>query len=184
MKRYSSLVLFIMIGLFLMLVSGCSKNTSPTQVVEQIKFGKYKVSPPSGYWYFPRSFPKKFTKDDDSFLLTFFEKKELISNSESAKDGIFINLIVSNNKYKSKSDYYDEMSKYGAKYSNLPEDGKNSNDKDWTCKQVIHGLYGIECFSQNKEHFIIIGMFGERKKVNKEVHLLYDMLESFEEGPD
>ena len=65
--------------LICLLIFGCTNNSAPIEVKDKLHFGKYSVSPPKGYWYFPRKFPDKFSTSKDFFLITFWEKLLLIA---------------------------------------------------------------------------------------------------------
>lgn len=177
------LVAVLLLGL---LIFGCSEKNSPknapVQVNGVLKIGQYTISPPINYWYFPREYTPKQETAKNGFLLTFFEKKEAIINKDPNKMDFFINFGLYENKYKNSDEYYSSAKAAGRIYKDLPNEvGVLLTNKNWSCKQTVEGLYGIECISL-RSNLVAIGACGyEEKKVLSHISLLQKMLESFKD---
>ena len=93
--------------IFCILIIGCSSKSvpMPMQVYGALRFGPYIISPPMGYWYFQKKYPKSFKPPPfktikDYFLVSFFEnKKDMLSHK--IENGVVIDFSVSKNIYKS-----------------------------------------------------------------------------------
>lgn len=92
----------------------------------------------------------------------------------------FINFGLFENKYKNSEEYYSSTKTAGIIHKDLPKEvGALLTNKNWSCKQTVEGLYGIECITLGTE-LVIIGAYGyEEKKVLSHISLLQKMLESF-----
>ena len=164
-------------------VVGCSRNSSPVQVISPIEFGGYQISPPYGYWYFPRKISSDFRKSDFLVLLTFWpNKKDVTYRNRQYAPGeqvIFLNFVIAENKYGSFEAYYAAAKKAGVTYLDLsPEQKILQMIPDWSCKQSNEGIYGIECISL-RDDLLTIGVHGDDKnQVLMKIPLLKRMIES------
>jgi hypothetical protein len=164
----------------IILLAGCS-NDGPIKVKNEIKFGPYAISPPIGYWYFPRKFPVNIKSSEELFLLTFYKNKKATENRNPEHFGLFFNLGVTQNNYENIGDYYSEAKKSEVPYNDLPDEANDLLDfKEWSCKQYSISIgYGIECISLRK-HLVTIAEIGEDKKiVIDNIPILKRMLRSF-----
>ncbi len=170
-------IIMLLISLF---VCGCSDKHSPVQVSGELEIGHYMISPPKGYWYFPRKYLGKFKASNDIFLITFWKDKEAATRKDPDKMGAFFNFGVSENKFNNFDNYYNNASDSGIKYNNLPSETSILNTIDnWSCKQSDQGVYGIECISL-RDNLITIGVYGNDKGlVFSKIPLLQKVLESF-----
>ncbi|MCL5238691.1 MAG: hypothetical protein M1353_12780 [Nitrospirae bacterium] len=155
------LAYFFLLSLF---VFNCTGKPAPVQVNGELTFGQYIISPPKGYWYFPRKFPAKLRTSNDIFLVTFWEDKESVSRKVVPnKTGVFFNFAVSANTYKNFEAYYDAARTLGITYGELPNEAEMLRTMtNWNCKQTGQGVYGIECISL-RDHIVIIGAYGNNK---------------------
>lgn len=173
---------YLYLFLATILIIGCSgKECSPNQVTGEVIFGKYIVSPPMNYWYYPRDFPSTLNNSDDIFILTFHEHKKALTAKYPDKTGVIFTIAIAKNKYSSANDYYDESGKV-VEYSELPGNDKISSiPNNWSCKTVVSGMHGIECIYLG-EYLVTIGEFGyENYIISENFHLLHKMLLSFKE---
>jgi hypothetical protein len=172
------LVCFFLLSLF---VFGCTGKPEPMQVQGELKFGPYVISPPNGYWYFPRKYPNMFKSSKDYFVVTFWENKEDTSKKSYPKKsiGVCFNFFVAANKYKNIDDYYNDARKFGVTYKRLPNEAEVLKSMaNWSCKQTGQGMYGIECISL-RDNFIAICEYGDDKNksaVLSKIQLLQKML--------
>lgn len=168
--------------LIVMLMSGCSSAAehSLIQINREVEVGPYVVSPPKGYWYFPREYSNNFKNSEDIFLLTFWENKEGVLKKDPTLAGIFFNLGIAENKYNNFDEYYNEARKWNIKYDKLPEKASLLLTlKNWSCKQNVTSVYGIECIALGN-NLITIGGFGSEKDlVLNKISLFKNMIESF-----
>lgn len=129
---------------------GCSSQPNqPIQVTDSLTVGHYKFSPPKGYWYFPKKFPKKISKPDDLFLITFWEDKNTTENIMLQKSAtVFYNFAVSPSEYKDFRTYYEEAKAHGITYEPLPMEAVAlENITNWSCKYLFRSFYSIECIT-------------------------------------
>lgn len=174
------LAYYFLLSLF---VFSCTGEPTPVQVNGDLKSGRYIISPPKGYWYFPMKFPPILRTPKDIFLLTFWEDKEVASRKGVLnKTSVFFNFAVSANTYKNFEAYYDAARTLGITYTELPNEAEMLKTiTNWSCKQIGQGVYGIECISL-REHIITIGAYGDDKgAVLSKITLLQKMVESFSE---
>jgi hypothetical protein len=176
------LVYVMLLGLF---IFGCSEKNAPVQVKGELKIGQYIISPPINYWHFPREYPPKHKSEKNGYILTFYKDKETINaiaNKDTNKLDYFINFGIFENKYKNNEEYYSSAKAAGRIHKDLPNEvGVLLTNKNWSCKQTVEGLYGIECISLGS-NIVTIGAYGyEEKKVLSHISLLQKMLESFKD---
>jgi hypothetical protein len=160
--------------LICLLIFGCTNKSEPIEVKDKLHFGNYSVSPPKGYWYFPKKFSDKFSTSKDFFLITFWEDKAIASKVSALRKTtshrldpdsmkVFFNFGVTVNKYKKFDEYYNTAQSFGIKYDELPsEAGMLKSLTNWSCKQNTQGYYCIECISLGK-NLITVGVYGYRK---------------------
>jgi hypothetical protein len=180
---YKTLQLFCVPLFCIFIVGSCSSKPAPVQVHGALKFGPYTISPPVGYWYFPRKYPRSFKlpfkTSKDFFLVTFFENKDVISHK--TRSGVFMNFGVYKNIYKSFDAYYrDAAEKNGSlfRYEELPKEAQVlKNIPSWNCKQTNWGAYGLQCLTLDK-HIVIIGIFGDKNQVLSKIPELKRMVDS------
>jgi len=173
MKKYL-FIIFVLI-----LTSSCS-NDEPSLVQGSISFGTYEVSPPMGYWYYPRSYPKEFT-DSDFFLLTFFKSKK--RNVERDIRETSFNVGVSLNNYTDFSQYYDQAKMHNAEYGVLPTKINRMLDfNGWSCMdQNTDGFFTVSCVSLRKELITISASGKSVNSVLKDIELFKTLITTFKE---
>jgi hypothetical protein len=176
--------------LICLLIFGCTNNSAPIEVKDKLHFGKYSVSPPKGYWYFPRKFPDKFSTSKDFFLITFWEDKAMASKvsamrktSSHSLDSlkVFFNFGVTVNSYKKFDEYYNTAQSLGIRYDELPSEANMlKSEANWSCKQTIPSLYVIECISLG-ENLVTISVNGNSKAdVLTKIPIFKQMIDSIE----
>lgn len=165
-----------------LLILNCTYESTPVEVKERQIFGNYIISPPRGYWYFPRKYPDKFNTAKDLFLITFWVNK-VAASRKAATDNVrvFFNFAVSMDRYKNFDAYYKTAESSGIKYDALPsEAGMLKSMTNWSCKQTIQSFYGIECISLD-ENLVTIGVYGISKaEVLTKIPTLKQMIDSVE----
>ncbi len=151
-----------------------SLEAAVTQVKSNIKFGPYIISPPKGYWYYPKKFTQGVHKNTDFFLLTFCPNKNYFLTPPIP---MFINFSVTKKTFKNYSEYYKNSRKYGAYYSNLPEHiNSHLEVPEWSCKMLNHGYKGVECIAIN-EYLITVALIGKNiDEIEKNIPTLKSML--------
>jgi hypothetical protein len=176
------MIKLVFVLLFGLLILGCTKKNTPVQVNGVLKIGQYIISPPIGYWYFPKKHPLKHKMAKKDFLLTFCKDKESISKKDPTKIDCLINFGLFENKYKNYEDYYNNAKVAGISYDKLPDEADIlKSNTNWSCMQTLQGPYAIECVSLRKD-LVIISAFGfEKEKVLSHISLLQKMLESFKD---
>ncbi len=182
----------IYLFLICLLILGCTNKSAPIEVKDKLHFGNYSVSPPKGYWYFPRKLPDKFSTSKDFFLITFWEDKATASmvsalrktpshrfDPDSMK--VFFNFGVTINNYKKFDEYYNTAQSFGIKYDELPSEADIlKSEANWNCKQNTRSYYGIECIALGK-NLIIVGVYGYRKaNVLTKIPIFKQMIDSIE----
>ncbi|HUN53957.1 MAG TPA: hypothetical protein VMU29_02245 [Smithella sp.] len=170
-------VYFILICL---LIVSCTHKNTPVEVKDKLNFGIYTISPPKGYWYYPRKFLDKYKSSKDFSVITYWENKDdaLKETYPKKKIGVFFNFFVTANTYKKIEDYYKAARGAGVTYSELPREAETLKTMaNWSCKQTYHGIYGIECISLT-DNAISIGIYGSNKNaVLSKLQLLHTMLD-------
>jgi len=149
-----------------------------------LNFGHYIISPPKGYWYFPRKFPSELKTPKDIFLITFWEDREAASRKPPPNNiGVFFNFLVSANTYKNWEAYYEAARGLGIIYQELPSEAVSLKTMvNWSCKETGQGLYGIECISL-EDNLVTIGVYGSDKvTVLSRLPLLRRLVESFKKA--
>jgi hypothetical protein len=163
-----------------LLILSCTYESTPVEVKERLIFGNYIISPPRGYWYFPRKYPDKFNTAKDLFLITFWEDK-VAASRKAAPDNVrvFFNFAVSMDRYEKFDAYYKAAESSGIKYKTLPsEAGMLKSIANWSCKQTIQSFYGIECISLDK-NLVTVGVYGSSKSdVLTKIPALKQMIDS------
>lgn len=165
-------------------ISGChDSNIDPIQVDSNLKFGKYIVSPPIGYWYFQKEYPTGGVVGDSIFLVTFWKNKEEMDVKNLNNTSTFFNFALSENRYNSYDAYYAAANESGVSYDELKgEKVKLMARAGWSCKQTEQGVYGIECISL-RDNLVTIGAYGnDKSEVLSNLPQLQKMLESFKMG--
>lgn len=163
-----------------LILASCSTD-KPIKVQGEIHFGHYSVSPPLGYWYFPRNFPESFESPEKLFLVSFFKSKDVFKkNAPNLKETSF-NIGVLKNSYTSYEDYYAEGKKHEVLYEEL---SPNLNDlitlKGWSCKKPnIDGQFVVECISL-RNNLVEISANGENEKqIFGDLNTFIKILKSF-----
>ena len=172
------LACFFLLSLF---ICGCSGKPVPVIVNGELTFGRYIITPPNGYRYFPRKFPTKIKTPKDLFLITFWEDKEVaLRKTAPNKIGVFFNFAVSANTYKDFDAYYEAARALGITYKDLPNEAEILKAAvNWSCKQAGQSFYGIECISLG-DNLVTIGTYGSDKEaVLSQIPMLQKMVESF-----
>jgi hypothetical protein len=94
--------------------------------------------------------------------------------------------MVSANTYNNFEAYYDAAGTLGITYKDLPNEAEMLKAMaNWSCKEIEHGVYGIECVSL-RDNIVIIGAYGDDKSaVLFKIPLLQEMVASFrmQKGP-
>jgi hypothetical protein len=179
--------------LICLLIFGCTNNLAPIEVKDKLHFGNYSVSPPKGYWYFPRKFPDKFSTSKDFFLITFWEDKAIASKVSALRKTashrldcpdslkVFFNFSVTVNNYKKFDEFYNTTQSLGIKYDELPSEADIlKSEANWSCKQITTSLYGIECISLGK-NLVIVSVNGNSKTdVLTKISIFKQMIDSIE----
>jgi hypothetical protein len=165
---------------FSLLCVSCTKKSSPVEVKGEQKFGKYVFIPPEGYWFFEKKDPMKIETSKDNYLITFWKDKDEISNKQLKRKDVIFNFGVSANIYKDITAYYNEAQKAGVAYKAVPEEmNKLKTIPNWSCKEPVQDVFGIECVSLRDE-LVIFGFYGyEKSEVISSFPVFLKMIESF-----
>jgi len=165
-----------------LLIFSCANEPTLVEVKGRLRFGNYIISPPNGYWYFPKTYPNKFNTPNDLFLITFWEDK-VESSRKVVPDNVkvFFNFSVTLDRYKKFNAYYKDAESLGIKYDSLPSEASMLKSiGNWSCKQTIQSYYGIECISLD-ENLVTVGAYGNSKAdVLTKIPILKQMIDSIE----
>lgn len=162
----------------------CSKTSSPIQVTGPIDFGGYEISPPQGYWYFPRQLPTDFRKKKDYFaVMTFASNIEEMprENEQYARNAhfLFFNFGIAEKKYRSLKSYYNAAKRAGVRYNDLPPEAEDLNKiPHWSCKQPEMSYPTIECSTLKNDVLAIYVTGSDRSEVFSAIPQLKQMMES------
>jgi hypothetical protein len=172
---------------------------SPVQASGKLTLGPIEFIAPQGYWYFPRAYPEGGLTEGQTFVLTFFQKKEDIPVKRDEPQGLpgrpFLNFFLLSSRFTDFQSYYDAVSR-ARKARGLPEemisyrelprsagrlfDGMtNWNCREETIRQETRPLFGVNCVALGETGVIQMSAHGQDERdVLGTAPLLRDIMRS------
>lgn len=173
--------LFATLLVSVLILSGCDRRGEPIKADGPMSIGHYEFTPPSGWLYFHKEFPKKFTPSD-FLVVSFFENEDLLPISiPSDYQATFFNFAVFMKKADTFDEYYKMAEENNVKFEELSGRTEVLNDlgDEWSCRYSYHNLHALECVTI-VDNLVSVGVFGSIKDdVERRAPQLKELAESF-----